>query len=72
MVWLEDNGMTVKDIKESVITKYIIYMQTERDIRDTTVNTNLRAIRAFVYYCQKLGYIERFKVSLIKTSSLFR
>jgi len=66
--WLDRNNMTVGDIDESIITRYIIHLQTEHDIRDTTINTNLRAIRAFVYYCQKLGYLGRFKVSLIKTT----
>lgn len=38
----------------------------ERDISDITVQTIMRHVRAFVYYCMDCGYIARFKIRIPK------
>lgn len=65
--WLEETEVDLKDINEKKISQYIIYLESEFDIADTTVNAHLRAVRAFIYYCQKFEYVKEFKVQLIKT-----
>lgn len=55
----------VMDITKEIIEDYILHLKST-EITDITVNTNIRGIRAFLYYWMKLGYLEEFKISLIK------
>ena len=55
-------------ITEGTWYEYINYLKENRpNIRDTTINTYLRGLRAILYYFMKLGYTPKFSVQLIKT-----
>jgi len=41
-------------------------LKEETEVNDITVNTAIRAVRAFVYYWQSLGYCQHYKIMLIK------
>lgn len=44
---------------------YIFYMKDQK-LHDTTINTNLRMVRAFLYWCMEKGYLERFSIKLVR------
>ncbi len=63
------DAMAVKHIAEitkPTIDRYILHLKEETEVNDITVNTSLRAVRAFVYYWQSLGYCPHYKIMLIK------
>lgn len=60
-----------KDEPVTVITKdtvddYVLWLRENTKANDITINSYLRTIRAFLYYCMECGYIPSFKVHLIK------
>ncbi|ENK1242997.1 tyrosine-type recombinase/integrase [Clostridium botulinum] len=57
----------IKDITSKIIEDYVIYMREKTNINDTTINTNIRTMRTIFYYFMRLGYMETFKIKLIKT-----
>lgn len=60
----KDNQVAV--INSDKIDDYIMWLRENTDANDITINSYLRAVRAFVYYCQECGYVEIFKIKLIK------
>ncbi len=38
------------------------------NLSDNTVSTRIRGLRAFLYYCMEMGYIQKFKIQNIKTT----
>ena len=55
------------EITKDVCLGYIQYLQQTRPhLKDVTLNTYLRGVRALVYYGMELGYIPKFKLELIK------
>lgn len=58
--------MAIKDITKDVVDRFIICCQDELDIKDITVNTYLRALKAILYYFMKLGYMDKFHIPLVK------
>ena len=49
------------------IQDYILYLK-KKDIVDITVNTYVRGIRAFLYYLMDIGFMDTFKIKLIKAN----
>ena len=62
-----DTENLIGDIKQSNIHSYILHLKKDLDINETTVNTYLRALRAFLYYAMENGELEKFKIEMIKT-----
>ena len=56
----------IKNINKKTIDDYILYLQENTNCNSVSVNTRLRAIRAFLNYCMQLGYLREFKIELIK------
>jgi integrase/recombinase XerD len=56
----------VADITSDTIDDYILYLQENTKANDITINSYLRGIRAFMYYCMECGYVPKFKIHLIK------
>jgi len=54
------NGITLYTIQD-----YILY-QKQCNISPISINSNLRGVRAFLYYCMKLDYLNKFQIELIK------
>ena len=46
---------------------YIYFLQNTRKVKTTTINTYLRALRTFLYYAMDNGYLNKFKIEMIKT-----
>lgn len=61
-----DKRKQVSEITSDVIDNYILWLRENTNANDITINSYLRAVRAFVYYCQECGYVEHFKIHLIK------
>lgn len=55
----------IKTINKNVVNGFIEFCKN-RGQKDVTVNTNLRGIRAVLYYFMTLGYCEDFKISELK------
>ena len=53
-------------VTEETIDDYILWLRDEVKIKDVTVNTYLRTLRAFLYYCMECGYMKSFKIPLCK------
>jgi integrase/recombinase XerD len=56
----------LQDITKSIVNDYIVQMKEDLD-NPISINTYLRCLRAFLYFCMKLQYIKEFKIELIKT-----
>lgn len=56
----------MQEVTKDIVNDYILYLSELDTINDITVNTSLRAVRAFVYYWQSLGYCPNYKIMLIK------
>lgn len=57
-----------KLITNEMIEDYIIYLKDKRQIKDITINSYLRAIRAFIKFGQERNNIDKqIKVKMIKT-----
>lgn len=48
------------------VNGYILYLKGRDDVNDITINTNLRGLRALLYYGMEHGYIHQFKIKLIR------
>jgi integrase/recombinase XerD len=58
---------SIGEINKDIIEGYTLKMIDEMN-KKTSVNSNLRAVRAFCNYCFRNGYIEnKFKVNMLKT-----
>ena len=53
-------------INSDTIISYILWIKGLGTNNDISVNTNLRGIRAFLYYAMDKGYLQPFKIKLIK------
>lgn len=57
----------LNEINKNIIDKYIIYLQNNFNLTNQSINTHLRAVRAFLYYCMELNYLAKFKVEMVET-----
>lgn len=56
----------INDINPRVVEDYRLHLM-ERDLSDSSVNSKLKAVRAYLYYAMRLGFLEHgFKVKMIK------
>lgn len=63
--FLEDAEQPVDSITEETVEDYIFWMK-DKGLSDTTINTNLRMVRAFLNWCMDKGYLERFPIKLVR------
>lgn len=56
----------VSEITEDTFDGYIYHLRTTTSANDITINSYLRAVRAFLYYLMKQGYIRSFTCHLPK------
>ncbi len=61
-----DKNIPVNTITPDLIDDYILYLRSETEANDITINSYLRSVRAFCYYCMECGYIPHFKIQLPK------
>lgn len=65
-LFLEDTEQCIDTITEEDVEDYILYFKEKGTVSDTTINTNLRMVRAFLYWCMERRYMERFPVRMIR------
>lgn len=53
-------------VNEDLITNYKLYLKKERNVKDVTINTELRGLRAIIYFGMERDYIKKFKVKIPK------
>ncbi|SCG82096.1 phage integrase family protein [Proteiniborus sp. DW1] len=56
----------LEEIKDNVIDDYILYLRQNTKMNDISINTSIRGIRVILYYFMKLGYIDKFKITISK------
>lgn len=61
-----DNTLPVKNLDTSLIDEFIVYMMQNTNRKITSINSSLRSIRAFVYYCFDYYNLPRFKIKMVK------
>ncbi|KXS47480.1 integrase/recombinase XerD [Halanaerobium congolense] len=62
---LEDDVVLISQVDSEVITDYILHLK-EGDRSNSSINTYLRATRAFLYHCMDLGYLKNFKIKMLR------
>ena len=77
---LEYYKKTMKFFKDNYPVEYLseididyvedmIYQERQKNIRKpTSLNTNLRGLRTFLYFCMDREYMQTFRFQLIKTN----
>lgn len=61
------NGTTpIQSINSNTIDNYILHLRENGKCNDITINSYLRSIRAFLYFCMEGGYLERFTIHIPK------
>ena len=63
--FLGDTEQPIQTITEETVEDYIFYMK-DQQLHDTTINTNLRMVRAFLYWCMEKGYLEKYPIRLVR------
>lgn len=66
-----DGEQPVSNVTEQMLDDYTLYLKNERKIKDVTVNSHLRTMRNFLYYCMECGYVEQFKLTVPKYENDF-
>lgn len=61
-----DESQPIKNIKPDTVDDFILYLRDNYNCQDVTINSHLRSLRAFLYYCMDMKMLSEFKVSLIK------
>lgn len=69
-IWYSFSGpeQLISEIDSNMISQYIMFLKSEKNENDVTINTNVRGLRVVLYYFMKLGYLKSFKISNIKCS----
>jgi integrase/recombinase XerD len=62
----KDKTDLITTVTSDTIDDYILYLRENTQANDITINSYLRSVRAFLYYCMECGYIPNFKIKLIK------
>ena len=55
-----------KEVNSDLVLNYINSLKDKNTVRDTSINTYLRGIRAILYFLMERGYVNRFKVELVR------
>ena len=61
-----DKNDLITTITSDTVDDYILWLRENTEANDITINSYLRSVRAFLYYCMECNYIPTFKIKLIK------
>lgn len=61
-----DENTPIDSINSNTVDDYVLFLREKTDANDITINSYLRTVRAFLYYCMDCGYMRNFKISLPK------
>ena len=60
------DGELIETVTQEDIDDYILWLKDNKKVRDITINSYLRSLRAFLYYAMECRYLQNFKIRLIK------
>lgn len=60
------NGYRIADITIDEVDDFTVHLKTEHNVKDISVVSYLRSVRAFLYYCMECNYMTSFKIHLPK------
>lgn len=61
-----DKNQPITTVTSDTVDDYILWLRENTEANDITINSYLRSVRAFLYYCMECDYIPSFKIRLIK------
>lgn len=61
-----DKGEPITAITRDTVDDYILWLRENTQANDITINSYLRSVRAFLYFCMESKYIPTFKIQLIR------
>lgn len=61
-----DKNEPITVVSSDIVDDYILWLRENTEANDITINSYLRSVRAFLYYCMECNYIPHFKIQLIK------
>lgn len=62
-----DVNTPINSVTSATIDDFILYLKENNKCNDTTINSYLRSIRAFLYYCMEESYLPSFNVCMIRS-----
>ena len=70
--FVDGNNLTyTQDINKTLFNQFILHLKTYLS-NAISINSCIRGVRAFLYYCMKLEYIKEFKIEVIKAEKKLR
>lgn len=55
-----------QEVSADTVESFVVWLKKEKACNDISINSYLRTLRAFLYFCMDCGYVKAFKVHLIK------
>ncbi|HIW21848.1 MAG TPA: tyrosine-type recombinase/integrase [Candidatus Dorea intestinavium] len=62
-----DTSEPINLFTRDVVDDYILWLRG-KDLKDVTINSYLRMLRAFLYFCMESGYLETYQIKMIKAN----
>lgn len=67
--FLGDATIPISSITNKTIDEFVLYLRSdEHGCNEVTVCTYLRGIRAYLYYCMEMDYLQSFKINIPKVT----
>ena len=67
-----DEAIPISQICIEDVEAFSLYLRKYKNRKDTSVNTAIRAIRSFLYFCMERGYMKPFKVPITKANETIK
>ncbi len=65
--FLGNDDMLISEISYQMIGCFVLELRSDRHkCNEITVNSYLRGVRVFLYYCMDMGYLDHFKITIPK------
>jgi integrase/recombinase XerD len=65
--FLDNNELLISEITSQTVGQFILELRSDRhNCNAVTVNSYLRGIRVFLYYCMEMEYLSNFKIPIPK------
>lgn len=62
-----DEDIKLSKIDKTMIEDFNLWLKNKYNINNTTINTRIRGIRAFLYYLMRQNILVDFNINLLKT-----
>lgn len=65
--FLDDTSLLISEVTSKTVDNFILDLRSDNhNCNEITVNSYLRGIRAFLYYCMDMNYLPQFKIHIPK------